>query len=128
MRGLHTKIIPSYQFWWKQNVERACLAVPKFNGERYLLAAALLSREEVASRNQLQAPKAIGGTSETGTSSSAPPTAHGPMPTAEWLEYEDLTSLDIDQLKGLKSMIEKWVARRDKVQKIVKILAPKDNI
>ncbi|CAL1355870.1 unnamed protein product [Linum trigynum] len=78
-------------------------------------------REEIAARNQLQ-PAANEGTSATATSSSAPPPAHAPMPTAEWWEIEDLTTLQLEQLKGLKemteSMIKKWVARRDKVQTI----------
>ncbi|CAL1381329.1 unnamed protein product [Linum trigynum] len=90
---------------------------------RYDLAAALLSREEIASHRQLQ-PVAIGGTSAAAASSSAPPPDRAPMPTAEWWETEDLTSLSLGQLKGLKemteSMIEKWVARRDKVQTVVR--------
>ncbi|CAL1411626.1 unnamed protein product [Linum trigynum] len=122
--GLHTKTIPSCRFWWKQNVERASSSIPLVKG-RYDLAAALLSREEMASRRQLQ-PVAIGGTSAAAASSSAPPPHRAPMPTAEWWEIEDLTSLSLGQLKGLKemteSMIEKWVARRDKVQTIVQIL------
>ncbi|CAL1389211.1 unnamed protein product [Linum trigynum] len=79
----------------------------------------------MASRRQLQ-PVAIGGTSAAAASSSAPHPDRAPMPTAEWWETEDLTSLSLGQLKGLKemteSMIEKWVARRDKVQTIVRNL------
>ncbi|CAL1382518.1 unnamed protein product [Linum trigynum] len=122
--GLHTKTIPSCRFWWKQSVERASTSIPLVRG-RYDLAAALLSRKEIASRRQLQ-PVAIGGTSAAAASSSAPPPDRAPMPTAEWWETEDLTSLSLGQLKELKemtkSMIEKWVARRDKVQTIVRNL------
>ncbi|CAL1382099.1 unnamed protein product [Linum trigynum] len=89
----------------------------------------LLSREEIAARNQLQ-PAATKGTSATAASSSAPPPAHAPMPTTEWWETEDLTSLQLEKLKGLKemneSMIEKWVARRDKVQTIVENLGQQE--
>ncbi|CAL1354963.1 unnamed protein product [Linum trigynum] len=92
-------------------------------GGRYDLAAALLSREEIASCNQ---PATTEGTSATAVSSLAPPPARAPMPTMEWWETEDLTSLQLEQLKGLKemteSMIEKWVARRDKVQRFVENL------
>ncbi|CAI0447282.1 unnamed protein product, partial [Linum tenue] len=118
--GLHTKTIPSCRFWWKQTVERAGTSIPLVRG-RYDLAAALLSREEIASRRQLQ-PSA----SAAAASSSAPPPDRAPLPTAEWWETEDLTRLSLGQLKGLKeiieSMIEKWVARRDKVQTIVQNL------
>ncbi|CAL1378052.1 unnamed protein product [Linum trigynum] len=122
--GLHTKTIPTCRFWWKQSVERASTSITLVRG-RYDLAAALLSREEIASRRQLQL-VAIGGTSAAAASSSAPPPDRAPMPTAECWETEDLTSLSLGQLKGLKemteSMIEKWVARRDKVQTIVRNL------
>ncbi|CAL1392424.1 unnamed protein product [Linum trigynum] len=124
LRGLHTKTIPNCRFWWKQNVERASTSIP-LTGGRYDLAADLMIREEIASRNQLQ-PAATEGTSATAASSSAPPPARAPMPTTEWWETEDLTSLQLKQLKGLKEMteskIEKWVARWDKVQTIVENL------
>ncbi|CAI0430308.1 unnamed protein product, partial [Linum tenue] len=76
--GLHTKTIPSCRFWWKQSVERASTSIPLVRG-RYDLAAALLSREEIASRRQLQS-AAIGCTSAATASSLAPPPDRAPLP------------------------------------------------
>ncbi|CAL1380992.1 unnamed protein product [Linum trigynum] len=107
LRGLHTKTIPSFRFLWKQNVDRASTSIP-LTGGRYDLTADLLSREEIDARNQLQ-PAANEGTGATTASSSAPPLAHASVATAEWWETEDLTSLQLEQLKGLKEMTESMI-------------------
>ncbi|CAI0377942.1 unnamed protein product, partial [Linum tenue] len=103
--GLHTKSIPSCRFWWKQTVERAATSIPVVRG-RYDIAAALLSREEIASRRQLE-PAA----SAAAASSSAPPPDRAPLPTAEWWETEDLTSLSLGQLKVLGAGIDRHMGK-----------------